>query len=58
MWDYLFNRVAGLKGCNFMRRDSNTTTQVFSCEHCEIFKNTCSEENLRTTVSGIPASYC
>ena len=58
MLDYLFNRAAALKCCNFMRRDSDTTTQVFSCEYWEIFKNTCSEENLRKTVSGIPASYC
>ena len=26
-------------------------TQLFSCRICEIFKNTCFEENLRTTVS-------
>ena len=54
----LFNRVAGLKACNFIKRDSNTATQVFSWEYCKIFKNTYSEENLRTTASGIPASYC
>ena len=54
----LFNRVAGLKVCNFIKRDSDTATQVFSCEYCEIFKSTYSEENLRTTASGIPASYC
>ena len=32
----LFNRVAGLKACNFIKRDSDTTTQVFYCEYCEI----------------------
>ena len=29
-------------------------TQVFSCEYCEIFRNTYFEENLRTTVSLLP----
>ena len=28
-----------------------TLTQVFSCEYCEIFKNTYFEEHLRTAVS-------
>ena len=27
----------------------DTPTQVFSCEYCEIFKNTYLEEHLRTT---------
>ena len=53
----LFNRVAGLRASNFIKRDWDTATQVFSCEYCEIFKNTY-EENLRTTACGIPASYC
>ena len=35
----LFNKVAG------------TPTQVFSCEICEIFKNTYFEEHMRTTAS-------
>ena len=54
----LFNRVAGLKVCNFIKRDSDTATQVFLCEYCQIFKNIYSQENLRTTASGISASYC
>ena len=54
----LFNRVAGLKVCNFIKRDSDTATQVFSCEYCKMFKNTYSEEYLRATASGIAASYC
>ena len=28
-----------------------TLIQVFSGEHCEIFKNTCSEEHLQTTAA-------
>ena len=31
-----------------------TPTQVFSCEFCEIFKNTYFEEHLRTTASIFP----
>ena len=32
--------------------------QVFSSEYCSIFINTYFYENLRTTASIIPASYC
>ena len=53
-----FNGVAGLKAYNFIKRDSNTATKVFSCKCCTIFKNTYSEEDLRTTAFGIPAYYC
>ena len=35
-----------------------TPIQVFSCEYCKIFNSTYFEENLRTTASAIPASYC
>ena len=35
--------------CNFIKK--GTLTQVFSCEFCEIFKNTFSAEHLRTTAS-------
>ena len=31
--------------------DLQTPTQVFSCEYCEIFKNTYFEEHLQTTAS-------
>ena len=34
----------------------NTPTQLFSCEFCEIFKNTYFEEHLRTTASFILVS--
>ena len=40
----LFNKVAGLKACNLLKRDSNTSVLF-----CEIFKNTYFEEHLRTT---------
>ena len=33
-----FNKVAGLQACNFIKKE--TVAQVFSCEFCEIFKNT------------------
>ena len=35
---------------NFMKKE--TLAQVFSCEFCEIFKNTCFAEHLWTTASG------
>ena len=40
----LVNNVAGLKA-------KETPTEMFSCEICELFKNTCIEEHLRTTAS-------
>ena len=53
----LFNRVAGagLKTCNCIKRDFN---KGFFCEYCENFKKTCFQENLQTTASAVPASYC
>ena len=35
---YLFNKVAGLVGLQLYEKEA--LTQVFSCEFCEIFKNT------------------
>ena len=35
--------------CNFINKE--TLAQVFSCEFCEIFKNTFFTEHLRTTAS-------
>ena len=32
-----FNNVADMTACNFIKTE--TPTQVFSCEYCEIFKN-------------------
>ena len=40
----LFNKVAGLKACIFNNKE--TPTQVFSCEYCEIFKNSFFIEHL------------
>ena len=45
----LFYKVAVLKAGNFPKNE--TATQVFSCELCEIFKNTDFEEHMRTTAS-------
>ena len=33
-----FNKVASLQACDFIKKE--TLAQVFSCEFCEIFKNT------------------
>ena len=35
----LFNKVASFQHCNFIKRESNTATQVFSGEYCKIFNN-------------------
>ena len=37
------------EACNFIEKE--TLAQVFPCEFCEIFKNTCFEKHLRTTAS-------
>ena len=37
-WSLFFNKNASLQSCNFIKKE--TTTQVFSCEYCKIFKNT------------------
>ena len=49
MLESLFNKIRGLQGCNFIKE---TSTQVFSCEICEISKKTYFEEYLRTATSG------
>ena len=41
----LFNKVAGLKACNVIKK--GTPTQAFSCEYCDIFKSTYFEEQRR-----------
>ena len=38
MLESLFNKVAGLRPATLLKRDFNIC--VFSCEMCEIFKNT------------------
>ena len=40
----LFNKIAGLKVCNFLKIDSNTG---FSCGYCKICKNSFLVQNLR-----------
>ena len=37
VFESLFNKVAGLKACIFIKKE--TPTQVFSCEYCETFTN-------------------
>ena len=46
----VLNKVAQSKACTFIK---NTTTQMFSCEYCEISKNTHFEEHLRTAASEV-----
>ena len=55
MLESLFNKVAGLQACNFTK--NRLPTQVFSCQTCEIFKNTYLEEHLRTTASKHRSSF-
>ena len=45
----LFHEVASLQPASFLKRDSNTSVFL---EVCETFKNTYSEEYLKTTASG------
>ena len=45
-----FNRVAGW-ACNFIKKE--TLAQVFSCEFCEISKNTIFKEHLWVTASAL-----
>ena len=47
--EFLFNEFAGLKACDFIRKN---LTQMLSCEYCEIFKNTHFEKHLQTASSG------
>ena len=44
----LLNKVAASKACTFIKK---TTSQMFSCEYCEISKNTYFEEHLHTAAS-------
>ena len=44
-----FNEIAGLKVCNFIKRE--ILAQVFSSEFCEISKNTFLTEHLWATAS-------
>ena len=43
-----FNKVAG-GTCNFIKKE--TQAEAFSYEFCEIFKNNCFEEHLRSAAS-------
>ena len=44
-----FNKIAGLRPATLLKKE--TLTQVFSCEFCEISKNTFYTEHLWTTAS-------
>ena len=45
MLESLFNNVAGLKACNFIKEV--TSTNMFPCEFCKTFKNIYFVEHLR-----------
>ena len=46
-WGLFLNKVAGLRPATLLEE---TPTQVFSCEFCEIFKNTFSYETPPETI--------
>ena len=50
MLESLFNNVACLRPSGPATFIKKTPVQVFSCEFCEIFKNTYFVENLRAAV--------
>ena len=41
---FFFNKVAGSEACNFIKKEA--LVQMFSCEFCEISKNTFFTEHL------------
>ena len=53
MLKFFLNKVASL---NFVKKE--TLAQVFSCEVCEVSKNTFFTEHLRATASDISKLYC
>ena len=55
MLESLFNKVTGLKTCNFVKK--RLPTPVFSCEYCEIRKNTYFEEHMRTAAFDCSMTY-
>ena len=50
MFESFFNKIFN-KVFRPARLSKGTPTQVFSCEYCEIFKNTYFEEDLSTAAS-------
>ena len=56
MLESLFNRVAGLKACNFIKKE--TPAQVFSCEYGEISKNSFFDRTLAVAASGFELCKC
>ena len=45
----VFCKVVGLRAATLLKKEA--LTQVFSCEFCEISKNTLFTEHMRTTAS-------
>ena len=50
-----FKKSCRPKACNFIKKE--TLAQVFSCELCEISKNTFFTEHLRATASVLLSIY-
>ena len=49
----LLNKFADLNPATFLKRDSNTDTQMFRCEYCEISNNNYFQEDLRMAASKV-----
>ena len=50
MLESFLKNVAGLKACNFIKK---TLTRSFSCEYCEIFKNSFSHRTSQVAASAL-----
>ena len=55
MLDSLFSNVTDLKACNFIKKEN--PTPVFSCEYCDIFKNSYFEQHLETAAYAFPCFF-
>ena len=50
MLEFLFNKIASLQGCNFIKK--KLRQRCFKVKFCEIFRNTYFEEYLQSAASG------
>ena len=57
-WSQKFRNIHRKTSCWSLFLIKEAPTQVFSCENCEIFKNTYFEEYLRTAASKRPGNSC
>ena len=54
---HVFRTLSNIFEGVFLRTQKQTLAQVFSCQFCEIFKNTFFIERLRTTASGSSRAF-